>query len=148
MKKIMPKHSVLFASALLVMIAFQNCEKDGINNRYLSIETDKQVYSVGERVKIKVTNKHNLPLSYNFCSPYNGIAPKIMKYEGGEWIACWGPIACDAYLSGLRNLEPFEVYNETLNFSFDKGIYKIKYHFIVERGGEYQTFFSNEFKFE
>lgn len=28
MKKIMPKHSVLFASALLVMIAFQNCEKD------------------------------------------------------------------------------------------------------------------------
>jgi hypothetical protein len=132
----------------VIIIALFGCDKEKNDNPNLVISTDKLIYTSKEEVKINITNNYESVLSYYICSSYNGIPPSILKYENDDWTGYWGPI-CDGFFSHCcGEFEPNSEYDDTFNINFEKGTYKIEYSFIIEHGEGYQSFYSNEFKFE
>ena len=129
----------------IIIVFFSGCDKEKNETPNLLISTDKLTYTSDEKVKINITNNFENVLDYYICSSYNGIPPSILKYENDDWTGFWGPI-CDGFISHCcGELEPQIAYNDTFDIMFEKGTYKIEYSFIVEPGGGYQSFFSNEF---
>ncbi len=129
----------------IIIIFLCSCDKEKNGNENLLISTDKITYTPNEKVKINITNNFENVIDYYICSSYKGIPPSILKYENDDWTGFWGPI-CDGFISHCcGGLEPQIAYNDTLNVTFEKGTYKIEYSFIVEHGGGYQSFYSNEF---
>lgn len=124
------------------------CSKEENFYSDVVIQTNKVKYTTEESVMIKISNKHTTEISYSICSSYYGIPPSVLKYSDNEWASYWSPI-CNGYASGCcEELNPKEIYSDTLNLNFEKGKYKIEYNFIVKHGEGYVSFYSNEFQVE
>ncbi|MCG6189416.1 MULTISPECIES: hypothetical protein [Maribellus] len=134
---------------LLSLFIFSfSCNKEDDFYKDVVIETDKEKYSTKENVLIKVSNNYADEISYYKCSSYDGIPPSVLKYSNNEWTGFWGPI-CNGYSSWCCNgLDAKEIYLDTLNLNFEKGIYRIEYSFIIKHGEGYHSFYSNEFQIE
>lgn len=134
-----------FILGLILLIGLISCDKEKNENQNLLISTDKLSYSSNEPVYVNMSNHYESELSYYVCSSYDGIPPTIWKNENNEWTGFWSPI-CDGFISHCcGEFESQSNYRDTLNITFEKGTYRIEYSFIVEHGGGYQSFYSNEF---
>ena len=137
---------IKFILGSILLIGFISCDKEKNDNQNLLINTDKLSYSSNDSVYVNITNNYETALSYYICSSYDGIPPTIWKYENDGWTGFWSPI-CDGFISHCcGGFETQSKYNDTLNTIFEKGTYRIEYSLIVEHGGGYQSFYSNEFK--
>ena len=132
---------------MLICIILFSCEKEE-NNQIVIIQTDKEVYSIGESVSVEIINHYNNGIDYSICSSYTGIPPIIWKYEENDWTGYWAPI-CNGYESYCcEELEANESYEDMFLLEFEKGKYRIEYCFVIEDGQECQSLYSNEFIME
>ncbi len=137
-----------FILGLILLIGFISCDKEKNDNQKLLISTNKFSYSSNESVYVNIENHYETELSYYICSYYEGIPPTIWKYENNGWTGFWSPFCNGLFSYCCGEFEPKSNYSDTLNTPFEKGTYKIEYRFIVEKGGGYQSFYSNEFEID